>query len=45
MNDNNTNFVENNENEIDKHKKILQYRKEWVEIIKTKLTVMREHSI
>ena len=37
MNDNNTNFVENNENEIDKHKKILQYRKEWVKNNKDKI--------
>ena len=37
MNDNNTNFVENNENEIDKHKKFLQYRKEWVKNNKDKV--------
>ena len=35
MNNNNTNFVENNE--IDKHKKYLEYRKEWVKNNKDKV--------
>ena len=35
MNDNNTNFVENNE--INKHKKYLEYRKEWVKNNKDKV--------
>ena len=37
MNDNNTKFVENNESEIDKHKKYLEYRKEWVKKNKDKI--------
>ena len=43
MNDNNINLLENNE--INKHKKYLEYRKEWVKIIKIKLTLMLEHNI
>ena len=35
MNNNNTNFVENNE--IDKHEKYLEYRKEWVQNNKDKI--------
>ena len=35
MNNNNTNFVENNE--IDKNKKYLEYRKEWVKNNKDKV--------
>ena len=35
MNDNKTNFVENNE--INKHKKYLEYRKEWVKNNKDKV--------
>ena len=35
MNNNNTNFVENNE--IDKHEKYLEYRKEWGQNNKDKI--------